>query len=146
MRIGIIHSRIRVEERLLTEALERRGVAFDLVDVREVVFDIHDPAPWRRFDAVLDRCIGQTQAVAAVRILGRCGVPCVKPAGVLDTSGDKLTTSLRLGQNEIRTPRVRVALEAESGLAAIEQTGYPAVLKPTVGSWGRLLARVTDRD
>jgi [lysine-biosynthesis-protein LysW]--L-2-aminoadipate ligase len=31
-------------------------------------------------------------------------------------------------------------------LEAIEAVGYPAVIKPPVGSWGRLVARVNDRD
>src|SRR6185295_15546396 len=64
MRIALLHSRIRVEERLLAEALESRAIDHELIDVRELVFDIHDPSPWRRFDAVLERCISQTQALA----------------------------------------------------------------------------------
>lgn len=146
MRIALLTSRIRVEERLLTEALEARGIDYELIDVRSAIFDIHDPAPWRRFDAALERCISQTQAVTAVRILESFGVPCVNPSQTIETCGDKLTTSLRLAAAGVATPRVKIALEPESALEAIEEMGYPAVLKPTVGSWGRLLARVNDRD
>lgn len=146
MRIAILHSRIRVEERLLTDAFQARGIDFDLIDLRQVVFDIHDAASWREYDAVLERCISQTQALAAVRCLERFGVPCVNPASVIDTCGDKLTTSLRLAQAGVATPRVRIALGGEAALQAVEQMGYPCVLKPAVGSWGRLLARVHDRD
>ena len=31
-------------------------------------------------------------------------------------------------------------------MEAIEAFGYPVVIKPVVGSWGRLLAKVNDRD
>ena len=146
MRIGVLHSRIRVEERLLADELAAQGIEHELIDVRSIVFDIHNPAPWRRFDAVLDRCISQTQALAAVRVLEAFGVPCVNPASVIETCGDKLTTSLLLAKHGIPTPRTLVALDSESALQAVEQMGYPSVLKPTTGSWGRLLARVTDRD
>src|SRR5690606_15820073 len=40
----------------------------------------------------------------------------------------------------------RLAFDPEHTMAAIDQLGYPAVLKPVTGSWGRLLARVNDRD
>lgn len=146
MRIALLTSRIRVEERLLTEALDARSIDYELIDVRSVVFDIHDPAPWRRFDAVLERCISQTQALTAVRVLESFGIPCVNPSRVIDVCGDKLATSLRLAAAAVPTPRVKIALEPESALEAIEEMGYPAVLKPTVGSWGRLLSRVNDRD
>jgi [lysine-biosynthesis-protein LysW]---L-2-aminoadipate ligase len=146
MRLALLYSRIRVEERLLIEELARRGVEHELIDVRTLVFDIHDPAPWRRFDVVLERCISQTQAVTAVKVLESFGIPCVNPSRVIETCGDKLVTSLELARRGIPTPRVLVAVEPEAALQAIEQMGYPCVLKPTVGSWGRLLARVNDRD
>ena len=146
MRIAILHSRIRVEERLLSDAFQARGVEFDLVDVRQSVFDIHQPGAVTSYDAVLERCISQTQALAATRIFERFGVPCVNHPSVIETCGDKLTTSLQLAAAGVATPRVRVALDGEAALRAVEEMGYPCVLKPAVGSWGRLLARVHDRD
>ncbi len=146
MHIGILVSRIRVEERLLIDELARRGVDATVFDVREHVFDIHSEDSIPRFDAVLDRCISQTQALAAVHLFEARGVPCINPSSVIETCGDKLSTSLALARAGVPTPRVRVALDAESALAAVESLGYPAVLKPTTGSWGRLLARVNDRD
>lgn len=146
MRIAILHSRVRVEERLLADAFHARGIAFDLVDVRQAVFDIHEPGAVADYDAVLERCISQTQALAATRIYERFGVPCINRPSVIETCGDKLTTSLRLAAAGVPTPRVRVALDGASALIAVEDMGYPCVLKPAVGSWGRLLARVRDRD
>lgn len=146
MRIALLTSRIRVEERLLVDELERRGIDHEVIDVRTRVFNIHDPSPWRSFDAALERCISQTQAVTAAAVLEAFGVPVINPRSVIETCGDKLVTSLRLAQHGVPTPGVRVALDAESALEAVEANGYPAVLKPTVGSWGRLIARLNDRD
>lgn len=146
MRIALLHSRIRVEERLLLDELAALGIDHELIDVREHVFDIHDPSRWTSFDAVIDRCIGQTQALAAVRVFERFGVPSVNPSSVIEACGDKLTTSLLMARHGVPTPRTCLALDEASALAAVERIGYPAVLKPTTGSWGRLLARVNDRD
>ena len=127
MKIAVLVSRIRVEEKLLIEELERQGVEHEVIDVRAQVFDIHDALPWQRFDAVLERCISQTQALTAVRVLESFGIPCVNPARLIDICGDKLMTSLVLARNRIPTPKVRVALEPESALVAIEANGYPAI-------------------
>lgn len=146
MRVAVLYSRIRVEEKLLIEELQRRSINHELIDVREAVWDIDDPRGIDQFDVVLERCISQTQALAAVRVFERFGVPCVNTSRVIDTCGDKLVTSLALSRAGVPGPRVRVAVEGASALRAVEENGYPAVLKPTVGSWGRLLARVHDRD
>lgn len=146
MRIGILHSRVRVEERLLVEACEARGIEAELVDVREVVFDLHEVGPWARFDVVIERCVSQAAALAAVTVLEGYGVPVVNTSGVIRTCGDKLATSVALVRAGVATPRTRLAVSEEGALRAVEANGYPAVLKPTVGSWGRLLARVQDRD
>lgn len=146
MRVALLHSRVRVEERMLVEALERHGVEFEVLDVRALRFDLHRPEEWRRFDVVLERCVSQTQALAAVRVLESFGVACVNRSAVIDACGDKLTTSLLLARAGVPIPRTLAAVDPESALRAIEEMGYPVVLKPTVGSWGRLLARVNDRD
>jgi [lysine-biosynthesis-protein LysW]---L-2-aminoadipate ligase len=144
--LAFLYSRIRVEERLLIDELTRRGVPHELIDARTAIFDVHDTAPWQRFSVVFERCISQTQATTAIRCFERMGIPCVNPSGVIEACGDKLITSLALAQRGIPTPRVKVAVDPESALQAIEEMGYPCVLKPTVGSWGRLLARVNDKD
>jgi len=51
-----------------------------------------------------------------------------------------------LEQAGVPTPRVKVAFTPESAMKALDQLGYPAVLKPAIGSWGRLLSKVNDRE
>ena len=52
----------------------------------------------------------------------------------------------RLGSSpRLPTPRVMMAFDEASALKAVEAIGYPCVLKPVVGSWGRLLSKVDDR-
>ena len=145
MQIAILHNRIRVEEKLLVEALAERSITYDLVDARRITFDL-DNAGMTAYDVVLDRCLSHSMGLAALQVLEAWGIPCVNTAAVVRTCGDKLSTSLALSQAGVPAPRVRVAFSPESALEAMEALGYPVVLKPTVGSWGRLLARINDRD
>jgi [lysine-biosynthesis-protein LysW]--L-2-aminoadipate ligase len=149
VRVGILHSRIRVEEKLLLEELARRGVQVDRQHVDSLALDVgagRATEPWSEMDVVLERCVSHSRASAALNVFESWGVPCVNPSTIAEVCGDKLSTNLCLARAGVPTPRARVAFTAEAALHAIEELGYPAVLKPAVGSWGRLLARVTDRD
>ncbi|MCI0478106.1 MAG: RimK family alpha-L-glutamate ligase, partial [Anaerolineales bacterium] len=146
MKLGILYSRVRAEEKLLFEALDARGVAYDKIDDREVIFDLHNPGVWREYGVVLERCINHSRALNALKILNDWGVPTVNTAYVASVCGDKLTTSTALVHHGVPTTRVQVAFTPESALQAIEELGYPVILKPAVGSWGRLLSKVNDRE
>lgn len=146
MRIALTYTRLRVEERLLLDAFEALGVEAVPVDLRDAVFDLDSPGDWAGYDLVVERSVSLTSSLTSVRMLERHGIRCMNPAGAIETCSDKLMTSIALARTGVAQPRVLVGTSAESGLAAVEGIGYPAVLKPTVGSWGRLVARVNDRD
>jgi [lysine-biosynthesis-protein LysW]--L-2-aminoadipate ligase len=146
LKIGVLCSRVRVEEKWIFASLEKRGIDFDRLDDRVINFDLDDPMPWKQYDAVLERSISYTNGLYALRILNAFGVPTVNTALVAEACGDKLTTSTLLMKAELPQPRNLVAFTPESALDALEKLGYPAVVKPVVGSWGRLLAKINDRD
>ncbi len=149
MRFGILHSRVRVEEKLLFEEFERRGLAFDLIDDQQMVLEISDGPRARQYteyDCVVERCINHGRALYALKILNDRGVPTVNSAHVADVCGNKLQTTSALTAAGVPQPRTLVAFTPESALVAIEELGYPVVLKPAVGSWGRLLSKINDRD
>jgi [lysine-biosynthesis-protein LysW]--L-2-aminoadipate ligase len=143
--IAILLSRVRVEEKLLLQAFAARGLEVEVRDDNEVIFDLHHNG-WQGYDVVLERCISQSRALAALRILNDWGVPTVNHVEVVQTCGDKLVTSSALVRAGVPTPRCLVAFTPEAALEAIETMGYPVILKPAVGSWGRLLAKVNDRE
>jgi [lysine-biosynthesis-protein LysW]--L-2-aminoadipate ligase len=143
MNVGILYSRVRVEEKLLFEELERRGVPFGRIDDREVIFELGtEQLP---FDVVLERCINHSRALFGLKLLQDAGIRTVNTYEVADTCGNKILTSSALTRNGVAQPRTLVAFTPESAMEAIERVGYPAVLKPAVGSWGRLLSLVSDR-
>ncbi|HEU5015565.1 MAG TPA: lysine biosynthesis protein LysX [Roseiflexaceae bacterium] len=144
MNIGILCSRIRVEEKLLLTELDRRGLTYTRLNDDELVFDLNNGH--YLYDVVLERSIHHSRALYALKVLNDAGVPTVNTAEVADVCGDKFKTTEALIKNGVPTPRTRMAFTPESALRAIEELGYPAVLKPAIGSWGRLIAKVNDRE
>lgn len=146
MRFAMTYTRLRTEERMLLDAFELCGVSVEPIDLRQAVFDPSNADEWRQFDAVIERSVSLTAAQTSAQILDSWGVRCINPADVISVCSDKLATTLALERAGVPQPNVRIALSAEYGLQAVGEIGYPAVLKPIVGSWGRLVSRVNDRD
>jgi [lysine-biosynthesis-protein LysW]--L-2-aminoadipate ligase len=144
-RIGFLYSRTRVEEKLLLEELERRpDVEVVRINDGERYFDISQlPID---VGVVFERSISFSRGLYISRIFEAHGIPVVNSSAVAERCGDKYVTSQILVREHIPTPRVLMAFDADSALEAIEVLGYPCVLKPVVGSWGRLLARVDTRE
>ena len=154
MRIGVLVTHIRPEEKLLLAAFAARGITPDVILDRDLIFDLTSGVqqlapsgvPWAEYDAVLERCVSTSRGTYALAVLNAWGVRTINTHQTATTCGDKLLTTLALAQAGVPQPRALAAFTEESAGVAIEELGYPAVLKPVTGSWGRLLARVTDRD
>lgn len=144
MRLGVLCSRIRVEEKLLFGELERRGVQYDRIDDGALMFDLAQRV--FPYDLVLERSISYGRSLYSLQALEARGVRCINRATVVETCGDKFRTTEALLRADVATPRTLLAFTPETALQAIETLGYPAVLKPVVGSWGRMVSRINDRD
>jgi [lysine-biosynthesis-protein LysW]--L-2-aminoadipate ligase len=143
MNIAMLYSLIRVDEKMMMNAAERRDIKLDMVDDRKLVFGLTD-VTWKT-DVVIERCISHSRALYALKFLEDYGVTTINRFQVAQLSGDKALSSLALERAGVPTPRTFVAFEPESAIKAIERVGYPAVMKPITGSWGRLLAKVDSR-
>lgn len=146
MKIGVLVSQVRVEEKWLFAALEKRRLDYDRLDDRKVRFDLDHPNSWLQYDVVLERSVSFSRGLYAIQILNSWGIPTVNLARVAAICGDKLTTSAALQAAGVPQPNVQVAFTPDSALEAIEAMGYPVVLKPVVGSWGRLVSKINNRE
>ena len=146
MRIGLLYSRMRVEEKWIVESLERSGACYDLIDDRRVALTLDEPAAWSGYDVVLERSLSYKNGLYSTQVLNAWGIPTLNMYHVAATCGDKLATSVALARGGVPQPRLWAAFSPESALELMEQIGYPLVLKPVVGSWGRLLSKINDRE
>jgi [lysine-biosynthesis-protein LysW]---L-2-aminoadipate ligase len=145
IRMGFLYTRLRLEEKYLLEELGKHNdVEIVRLNDGDMFFDINQlPEP---VDVLFERSISYSRGLYISRIFEAHGIPVVNSSQVAEHCGDKYITSQILSKNGIPTPRVIMAFDEESALQAIEAMGYPCVLKPVVGSWGRLLAKIENRE
>ena len=143
-RLGVFYTIVRPEEKWIFAAAESRGFPVVRIDDAEVTFGLDRPDV--DADVVVNRSVSHTRSLYATRCYAHYGIPTVNLPDVVELAGDKVRSSLRLAERGIPTPRTVIALSPEAALKAIERIGYPAVLKPAVGSWGRLMAKVSSRE
>lgn len=106
-KIGVLYSRVRVEEKWIFAVLEQRGIDYDRLDDRKITFDLSDPTPWLQYDAVLERSISYARGLYATRILNAWGIPTVNTADVAEVCGNKLATVTALARANVPQPRDR---------------------------------------
>jgi [lysine-biosynthesis-protein LysW]---L-2-aminoadipate ligase len=140
LKLTITFDRLRLEEKELQKEARRMGVASDLVDIRKLSFNITGKRVPNGFgDVVLQRCISYYRSIFLARILEHFGKKVINSTKVSEVCGNKLVTSMVLARAGVPTPRTMVALSNESLFETAEKLGYPVVVKPFTGSWGRMV-------
>ena len=142
MKMALLYDRLRWEEKAILDALKSRGVDVEMIDAK-VKVAVHGKLK-DVGDIVLNRCVSHFRGLYWAAILEAEGVRVVNSFRTLLIGGDKLLTSLELVKAGIPTPKFVVAFTVEGAMQALNEIGLPAVIKPVVGSWGRLLALLKD--
>lgn len=139
--VVVVYDRLREEERLLFDAFERVGVPCTPLYAATIAIELGAAAP----AVVLQRCVSQWRGLSLARAYQAAGSVVLNRPEVMEVCGDKLATSAALVRHGVPTPRTSVAVDRDAALAEAERLGYPVVIKPLVGSWGRLVARLESR-
>lgn len=147
MKLCIFYDRVRAEERMLYDAARKLSVEafmYDSKDFYTSAVDSDLQEPLNSVDVFIQRCVSHYRALHSTMVLEHKGFSVVNSYRCLDLCGNKLATTMLLSRAGVPTPRTYVAFTKEAVLKALDELGYPAVLKPVVGSWGRLLSLVKD--
>jgi len=147
MKIGLLYSRIRKDEKLLLNELRERDHEIVKIDVRRQQFSLSDPpGEFEGLDLLVDRCLATSRSLYATKFAEAYDVPVVNSPETAEICADKVKNSLALEEAGIPTPNTEVAFTKDAAMGIVEEFGYPCVLKPVVGSWGRLMAKLDTRD
>lgn len=143
--LGILHTTIRADEKLIIKAAKERNIGVEIIDVRAQLFN---PENYNvNFEVALERCISTVKGSYAVNFLESMNIPVVNSSKVANICEDKFLTSLALQKKQVPTPQFALVFDIERAKLAIERLGgFPVVIKPNLGSWGRLLAKINDMD
>ncbi|WP_121820844.1 lysine biosynthesis protein LysX [Halostella salina] len=146
MNVGMLYSRIRKDEKLLLSELRDRGHEVTKIDVRKQRFNIEQAPPaFDDLDLVIDRCLATSRSLYVTQFCEAYDVPVVNSPDTAEVCADKVKNSLALTRAGIPTPNTDVAFTKDAAMEIIEDFGYPCVLKPVIGSWGRLMAKIDSK-
>jgi [lysine-biosynthesis-protein LysW]---L-2-aminoadipate ligase len=137
--VSIICDKVRFEEKALYEKTLSKGIKANIVDAKTIT--IGTDSKMKDFlllgEVILQRSVSYYRGLYLTACLEFVGFKVINKFKVGETCGNKLVTSIKLAENKIPTPKTQFAFSAESGLESMKKTGFPVVLKPIVGSWGR---------
>ncbi|HET6641482.1 MAG TPA: lysine biosynthesis protein LysX [Nitrososphaeraceae archaeon] len=146
--LTILYDNIRWEEKALFEAAKKRGINVSMLDCKTLSLKLEG----RNDDdilsngTVIQRCVSYFRSIHSTSMLEGLGYRVINSFETSNICGNKLFAHVTLRKKGVKTPKAITAFSAESALTAIEEIGYPVVIKPTVGSWGRLIGLLRDRD
>ena len=142
--ISVLYDTIRWEEKALLEAGKKKNVNLQMVDCKKLSLELDsDPTD---FGVVLQRCVSYYRNLHSTAALEGMGVNVINCLNTGIFAGNKLFTHMLLKKNGVPTPFATVSFSRESALETLERQGYPKIIKPTVGSWGRMVSKLNDSD
>ncbi|HJU33950.1 MAG TPA: lysine biosynthesis protein LysX [Nitrososphaera sp.] len=142
----LLYDSIRWEEKALYEAAKKKDVKVENLDCKNLAVNLNDKNSKYREKVVLQRSVSYFKSVHSTAVLQGLGAKVINPLHSAIMCGNKMYAHMELEKAGIRTPKAVAAFSEESAIAILDKFGYPAVIKPTVGSWGRLIALLRDRD
>jgi len=142
--LSILYDTIRWEEKALFDAGKKKSIDIKMVDCKNLFLNLDKSKD--SFETVLQRCVSYYRSLHSTAALEGKGVNVINCLNTSIFAGNKLFTHMLLQKQGIPTPFSAVAFSEEAALEILEKNGYPMVLKPTVGSWGRMIALLKDRD
>jgi len=146
-KICIVFDRLRTEEKLLQKEAENLGYETSMIDAKITSFNTDSKREDFEFgDVVLERCISYYRGLHFTACLEFLDIPVINKFDVANTCGNKMITSMLLKKNNIPTPKTYFSFSAETALENFEKIGYPLVIKPIIGSWGRSVMPIKDKD
>jgi [lysine-biosynthesis-protein LysW]--L-2-aminoadipate ligase len=142
--LSILYDTIRWEEKALFDAGKKKGIDIEMVDCKNLFLNLDKTK--EKFDTVIQRCVSYYRSLHSTAALEGKGINVINSLNTSIFAGNKLFTHMLLQKARVPTPFSTVAFSEEAALDALKENGYPMVLKPTVGSWGRMIALLKDHD
>lgn len=145
--VCVIYDKIRFEEKALYDKAKKKGLRAHIIDAKTITIDTESKRKALQLgDVILQRSISHFRGLYLTACLEFLGFLVINKFKVGETCGNKLITSLTLAKYQVPTPKTHFAFSAESAIEVISKIGFPLVLKPIVGSWGRGVFPLRDEE
>jgi [lysine-biosynthesis-protein LysW]--L-2-aminoadipate ligase len=142
--VTILYDNIRWEEKALLEAGKKNNINIQMVNCKKLALNLEKKP--EDYGIVIQRCVSYYRNLHSTAALEGLGVKVINCLNTGIFAGNKLFTHMLLKKFGVPTPDATVAFSKEAALQALETQGFPRVIKPTVGSWGRLISKLNDKE
>jgi len=142
--LTLLYDNIRWEEKAIYESARKRGIDITNVDCKDLILELDGPSYSNKI--IIQRCVSYFKSLHSTAALEGLGASVINPLNTSIVCGNKLFTHMKLKNAGIKTPKVITTFSYEAALSALDIFGYPTIIKPTIGSWGRLIALLKDKD
>jgi [lysine-biosynthesis-protein LysW]--L-2-aminoadipate ligase len=142
----ILFDNIRWEEKSIIERAKRSDIDLKPIDCKDLVLFLNEDSRRFKDKVILQRCISYFRSLHSTAGLEGLGARMINSLYTSFMCGNKLISHIELQKNGIQTPTAMCAFNTNSSLEGIKKFGYPVVIKPTVGSWGRLIGLLNDEE
>ena len=146
-KVCIVFDRLRAEEKMLEK--EASNLGHDTVMLDAKITQVNTDSKKEDFDLgeiVLERCVSYFRGLHFTSALEFMEIPVINKFEVAHVCGNKMFMTLLLKKHNIPTPKTYFSFSSESAANNIESVGYPLVIKPVIGSWGRGVMPIKDKD
>ena len=144
--LTILYDNIRWEEKSLYEAAKKKGVEISNIDCRNLSIDLNNKNSQYLNKIMIQRSVSYFKSLHSTAALEGVGAHIINSLRTAILCGNKLFAHMELQKAGIKTPNAFTAFSPESAMSTLDRMGYPAVIKPTIGSWGRLIALIRDTE
>ena len=146
-KVGIIYDRMRSEEKMLKQATIDLGCDVSLVDAKDISFNTDSKSDsYDLGDIILERCVSYFRGLHFTSMLNFMNLPVINDFRTAQNCGNKMFMTLMLKKANIPTPKTYFSFTGDTASKLISEVGFPLVLKPVVGSWGRGIVLLNDID
>ncbi len=142
----ILFDNIRWEEKSIIEKAKQTQIDLKPIDCKDLVLFLNEDSKSFKDKTILQRCISYFRSLHSTAGLEGLGARMINSLYTSFMCGNKLISHIELQKNGIQTPNAMCAFNTTSSIDAAKKFGYPLVIKPTVGSWGRLIGLLNDEE
>jgi [lysine-biosynthesis-protein LysW]---L-2-aminoadipate ligase len=142
----ILYDQLRWEEKSLIDAAKKKDIKLEVINCRENSIDLDKGEFTYCDDIILQRCVSYYNNLHSTAAFEGLGAKMINSLYTAIMCGNKLFTHMELAKSGIAIPKAFCAFSNQSAMDILNKNGYPKVIKPVVGSWGRMVALLKDKE
>lgn len=142
----ILYDQLRWEEKSLIETAKKKNIKLEVINCRENSIELDKDKSIYRNDIILQRCVSYYNNLHSTAAFEGLGAKMINSLHTAVMCGNKLFTHMELSKSGIAIPKAFCAFSNQSAMNILNKNGYPKVIKPVVGSWGRMIALLKDKE